>query len=372
MDGMTLAAAVLGGLLGLSLLAIVVLAQRRDEGAVAKLEARLEALASGQMQTGHALSERLQTQERVLTEALDKRMADVARRLSEGLQKSTEDTSKMMTGVQERLAVIDRAQNTITTLSQQVVSLQDVLSNRHARGAFGEIQLNDLVTAALPPSAYAFQASLLNGKRVDCLLSLPNPPGSMGVDSKFPLDSYHALREAADDEARKLAARAFAQAVRQHVRDIAEKYIVPGETADSALMFLPSEAVYAELHANHPDVVRESFQRRVWIVSPTTMMATLNTVRAILRDAEMSKQAGLIQREVQTLLKDVERLDDRMGKLDRHFNNVQEDIRQARISVDKITKRASAIDEVQLEDAEPDPLIPGPAADRAVARHDDG
>lgn len=248
--------------------------------------------------------------------------------------------------------MIDRAQQTITDLSQQMVGLQDILSNKQSRGAFGEIQLQDLVTATLPPSAYDFQVTLSNGKRADCLLKLPNPPGSIAIDSKFPLESFQALRNAEEEALKKQAGRAFDADLRKHVKDIAERYIVPGETADSALMFLPSEAVYAELHANFRNVVEESFRRRVWIVSPTTMMATLNTVRAVLKDAKMREQAGVIQAEVQKMLDDVGRLDQRVGKLQSHFDLAVKDMRDIRISTEKIIKKGEKIEELHFDDAD--------------------
>jgi len=176
------------------------------------------------------------------------------------------------------------AQTNIEKLSGDVLSLQDILWNKQTRGAFGEIQLNDIVTKALAPDAYSFQATLSNGKRADCLIHLPNPPGPIVVDAKFPLEAYEAIRAAKTDEQMVVANRAMRTSVRVHIKAISEKYIIEGETADGALMFLPSEAVYAELHANFPDVVREGFDARVWIVSPTTCMATLNTMRAVLKD----------------------------------------------------------------------------------------
>ena len=230
-----------------------------------------------------------------------------------------------------------------------MVGLQDVLSNKQARGAFGEVQMGDIVSAILPPSAYSLQATLTNGKRVDCLIRLPNPPGPIAIDSKFPLESYEALRAARDEAEKVSASRAFAAAVRIHVATICEKYIVPGETAESALMFLPSEAVYGELHANFRAVIEESYRARVWIVSPTTLMATLNTVRAVLKDVRMREQAGVIQQEVHTMLSDVARLDGRVAKLQRHFEQAGEDVRQIRISTEKVTKRAERITEMELE-----------------------
>jgi DNA recombination protein RmuC len=352
---------------------VVVLVRRpgndgRDEGlaravesvalAQGQLTGRLSQLADSQAAAQAQLAARLQAQERALARAVDERLAVLAKRVDDGLQQSAHRQATTLHDLRERLAVIDAAQKNITELSAQVVSLQDILSNKQARGAFGEIQLNDIVSSMLPPSAYKFQAPLGDGRRVDCLLDLPNPPGAIAIDAKFPLESFHLLRNARDEAERITAGRAFATAILKHVRDIAEKYIVPGETAESALMFLPSEAIYAELHANFPDVVEKSFRAKVWIVSPTTLMATLNTVRAVLKDARMREQAGVIQKEVRILLDDVSRLDDRVTALDKHFGQAAEDIRQIRISTDKVVKRADRIEAVQLGED-------GPAAEVA-------
>lgn len=306
------------------------------------------------------ISEANATAQSQLTKTLNERLDAVSKRMGDSLESSSEKTTKTMTDLRERLARIDVAQKNIAEISTQVVSLQEVLSNKQARGAFGEIQLNDLVTNILPPSAYQFQATMGNGTRCDCLLTLPNPPGAIAIDAKFPLESYHALRNAEDDGAKTLAERAFRQAMVKHIADISKKYIIPGETAESALMFLPSEAVYAELHASFGDVVEKSYRARVWIVSPTTLMATLNTVRAVLKDSRMREQAGVIQTELLTLLKDVERLDDRVEKLQSHFNQATEDVRQIRISTDKVTNRATRIEDIQLEDTNPTEDLDGP------------
>jgi len=318
----------------------------------AELAGRMAQIAESQAAAQARMAEQLQAQERELAKKLEERLADVSKRVGDSLEKSSQTTQTTITDLKERLAVIDSAQQNITALSTQVVGLQDILANKQARGAFGEIQLNDLVMQALPPSAYAFQATLASGRRVDCLLTLPNPPGAIAIDAKFPLEPYQAMREAGTDAERDAARRLLAQAIGKHVKDIAERYIVPGETADSALMFLPSEAVYAELHANLPQVVQDAFRRRVWIVSPTTLMATLNTVRAVLKDAKISEQAGLLQAEVGRLLDDVRRLDDRVGKLQNHFRQADEDMRQIRISTEKIDKRAERIREVEVEEPE--------------------
>ncbi len=306
-----------------------------------ELSVRLQQLSEGQT-VGQAQ----------LSRTIEERLEAVSKRLGDGLTQQTEKTGQALNTLHERLAVIDAAQKNITGLSEQMVGLQDILSNKQARGAFGEIQLNDLVSAVLPPSAYKFQAKLSNARIADCLLELPNPPGSIAIDAKFPLESYQALCDAGDKTAKVQASRAFSADVIKHVRDIAEKYIIPGETAESAFMFLPSEAVYAELHANFRNVIEESFKRRVWIVSPTTLWATLNTVRAVLKDARMREQAGVIQVEVLKLMDDVTRVDDRVAKLQRHFDQAGEDMRQIRISTDKVTRRAGRIDELQLEDGD--------------------
>jgi DNA recombination protein RmuC len=334
-----------------------------------ELESRLKLLAESQSTAQAQMADTLRAQERQLAEMVEKRLSDFGQRVGDKLNQTSTDQQKTLTDLRERLAIIDTAQKNITELSTQVVSLQDVLANKQARGAFGEVQLHDLVTAVLPPSAYTFQATLSGGQRVDCLLQLPNPPGSIAIDSKFPLESYQQLRDAGDESQRVQAGRLFSQAVRKHVTDIAEKYIITGETAESALMFLPSEAVYAELHANFRNVVEESFRKRVWIVSPTTLMATLNTVRAVLKDVRMREQAGVIQKEIGMLTEDVMRLDDRVGKLQRHFDQATEDVRQIRISTEKIGKRAEKIEDLELEDESPgEALSPSPQRVSGVGR----
>lgn len=315
-----------------------------------QLAGQLQQIAASSNIAQSQLGERLQAQERALSKTLDERLADVTRRVTETLHKQSSEAATTMGDLRERLAVITSAQSKITELSQQVVTLQDVLANKQARGAFGEIQLIDIVKTALPPNAYSFQVTMGNGSRADCLLKLPNPPGSIVVDAKFPLESFNAIRSAKDDGERDRARKAFGADVMKHVGDISKKYIVPGETADSALMFLPSEAVYAELHAELPNIVERSHHAKVYIVSPTTMMATLNTIRAVLKDAQMKEQAGLIQKEVRAMAEDVTRLDDRVEKLHRHFNQAEEDIRQIRISTEKVAKRAEKIESVELGD----------------------
>jgi DNA recombination protein RmuC len=327
-------------------------AQAAADAQLAQLASQIQHLASTQAAqqaaTQTALAERLQLQERALTTALEERLSALSHRVSDRLQESTNITGQTLADLRERLAVIDAAQKNITDLSSQVVDLQNVLSNKQARGAFGEIQLQDIVQSALPAAHYEFQAAIGDGKRVDCLLKLPNPPGSIAVDAKFPLEAYRALRDARDDAALTVARRDFTLAIRNHMRAIAEKYIIPGETAESALMFLPSEAVYAELHANFAQLVDEASRLRVWIVSPTTLMATLTTIRAVLKDVRMREQAHVLQAKIGEMVKDVDRLDDRVAKLQKHFEQGADDVRQIRISTEKIVRRGGEISELEL------------------------
>ncbi|MFT6105333.1 MAG: DNA recombination protein RmuC [Paracoccaceae bacterium] len=292
-------------------------------------------------------------------------VAQMQERLNETLQGSSTRTTKSLTQLQERLATIDRAQDNITKLSGEVLSLQDILSNKQTRGAFGEIQLNDIVSKALPAGSFTMQATLSNGRRADCLIDLPNPPGPIAIDSKFPLEAYEALRAAKDERAVADATRAMRTAVRKHIKDIAERYIIEGETADGALMFLPSEAVYAELHGNFPDVVREGFDARVWIVSPTTCMATLNTMRAILKDARMREQAGAIRKTLRLLHRDVEMVVERVGKLDVHFAQARADLDGIGTAAERAGKRAARLDAFDFEELEPD-ASNGPSGEGAA------
>ncbi|WP_050605055.1 DNA recombination protein RmuC [Ruegeria sp. 6PALISEP08] len=281
-------------------------------------------------------------------------LAEMQERMKESLHGSSKQTATSLTQLQERLAAIDKAQDNITKLSGDVLSLQDILSNKQTRGAFGEIQLTDIVSKALPRDSFKLQATLSNGRRADCLIHLPNPPGPIVIDSKFPLEAYEALIGATNDAELKAALQMFRSTVRKHITDIAEKYILDGETADGALMFLPSEAVYAELHAKFPELVQESFAKRVWIVSPTTCMATLNTMRAILKDARMREQAGAIRKELGLLHKDVDRLGDRVTNLDRHFGQAAKDISEIKISAEKAGRRAQRLDNFDFEEIAPD------------------
>ena len=326
-------------------------ADRPDE-ALTGLKAQLELLAQQSAINQTQMADQMRNQEALLSKRLEDSLGNMSERLSQNLTKQTQSTHENLKSLAERLAVIDAASQQITTLTTQVSSLQNILSNKTERGAFGEVQLENLVRDVLPPNAYEFQHQLSNGKRADCVLRLPNPPGDIVIDAKFPLEAWLALQKATSDTEKTAASKALGIAVKGHVKDIQEKYIIAGETAESACLFLPSEAVYAELHANMQSIVEESYKARVWIVSPTTMMATLNTVRAILRDARMREQTALIQAEIIKLIEDVVRLDKRVESLGRHFGQAQKDVDDIRTSTGKITKRGERIGEFDvIEDA---------------------
>lgn len=353
------------GLLLLVLLVVLVLRVAGQSGRAVEPLARqmvelgqhVRSLSEGQHQLAGGLrhvSEAQAMAQAQMVQTMERRLEEVTRNMGESLQGSATRTARSLGELQQRLETIDKAQANIEKLSGNVLSLQDILSNKQTRGAFGEIQLQDIVSKALPSDAYSIQATLSNGKRADCLVHLPMPPGPIVIDSKFPLEAYEALRAADTKPALAEAARNLRSAVRGHLRAIAERYIIEGETADGALMFLPSEAVYAELHANFADVVREGFALKVWIVSPTTCMATLNTMRAVLKDARMRAQAGAIRKELALLNKDVERLTERVGNLDRHFGQAARDIEDIKVSADKAGKRARRLDNVDFEELAPE------------------
>ena len=318
---------------------------------------RVQSLSDGQERLAgglHHVSEAQAVSQTAMLQVMEQRLAEVQRQMGESLQGNSVRTARSLGDLHQRLETIDKAQANIEKLSGNVLSLQDILSNKQTRGAFGEIQLHDIVLKALPADAYTMQATLSNGKRADCLIHLPNPPGPIVIDSKFPLEAYEALRRAQTPAEMEAAARLLRTSVRAHIKAISEKYILEGETADGALMFLPSEAVYAELHANFPELIRDGFSARVWIVSPTTCMATLNTMRAVLKDARMREQAGAIRRELAELYKDVQRLGDRVGNLDRHFGQAAKDIEEIKISSEKAGKRARRLDNFDFEELAPE------------------
>jgi len=319
------------------------------------LNQRVQVLGDGQQQLVGGLthvSESQAAQQSNMLKLMEARLTAVQEQMNVNLQTSSKNTALSLGELQQRLVTIDKAQDNIQKLSGSVLSLQDILANKQTRGAFGEIQLQEIVSKALPPDAYTWQATLSNGKRADCLIHLPNPPGPIVIDSKFPLEAYEALRKATSDWDKNEAVKLMRVSVKSHIKAISDKYILDGETADGALMFLPSEAVYAELHSNFPDLVREGFEEHVWIVSPTTCMATLNTMRAILKDARMREQAGAIRSALRHLHRDVELVVERVEKLNTHFGQARKDIEGISTAAERAGKRAHKLDNFDFEEVE--------------------
>ena len=291
------------------------------------------------------LAERAET----MTRTVDTRLQQISGKVDERLEAGFRKTNETFVSVIARLATIDEAQKKIDGLTTNVVSLQELLGDKRSRGAFGEVQLEGLVRNLLPPDAYEFQASLTPSLRVDCLLKLPEPTGLVPVDSKFPLENYQRMQDSTLAPVEKNAVQVlFRGDVRRHVDDIAKKYIIPGKTADGAVMFVPAEAVFAEIHAYHPELVAYAQQKRVWIVSPTTLMAVLNTARAVLKDVETRKQVHVIQLELGRLAKDFSLFEERMSKLATHIRQAHEDVDQVHVSSRRIGTRFREIERVEL------------------------
>ena len=285
-----------------------------------------------------------------LSISIEERLGNIGSSIGNSLNQQTQSTQKSLTEMHERLAVIDRAQENIHSLSNQVNDLQNILSNKQLRGAFGEVQLENIVRDALPQNAYQFQYTLTSNSRVDCIVKLPEPPGPICIDSKFPLEDYKKFASATNDQEKKDNLRLFHNAVQKHIKDIAEKYILPGETSDSAIMFLPSESIYSEINIRFPKLVNESRNKKVYMAGPDNLMLLLHTVRAILRDATMSQTAGKIQIEVDKLTNDLNLLADRIFKLDKHFDLARKDLDDIKISHRKIENRGNLITSIDIDE----------------------
>ena len=292
-----------------------------------------------------------------LGKIVDARLEQIGGKVSERLDEGFKKTNETFISVMERLATIDEAQKKIDGLTVNMVSLQELLGDKRSRGAFWEVQLEGLVRNALPPDSFKMQHTFSNDTRVDCALFLPEPTGTVAVDSKFPLENYHKMFDSALSEAaQNLAEKQFKLDVRKHVDDIATKYIIPNVTSDGAVMFIPAEAVFAEIHAYHPEVIDYAMNKRVWLVSPTTLMAVLNTARAVLKDVEMRKQVHIIKDELGKLSKDFERFDVRMKKLADNIRQAHDNAQEVHKSSQKISNRFKQIERVELSNAPADLL----------------
>ena len=285
-----------------------------------------------------------------LSSTIEERLGNFGSTIGNTLTQQTQNTQNSLKEMHERLAVIDRAQENINSLSNQVNDLQNILSNKQLRGAFGEVQLENIVKDALPQNAYQFQYTLMSNSRVDCIVKMPEPPGPICIDSKFPLEDYKKFTGSTNDQEKKDNLKLFHNAVQKHIRDISEKYILPGETADSAIMFLPSESIYSEINIRFPKLVNESRNKKVYMAGPDNLMLLLHTVRAILRDATMSQTAGKIQIEVDKLGNDLNLLADRIFKLDKHFDLARRDLDEIKISHRKIENRGNVITSIDVNE----------------------
>jgi DNA recombination protein RmuC len=327
--------------------------QRQGDAIKALQETIQSGMQATQKQVTDALSrssEEVGKRVESLTKNTDDRLKEISGQVDKRLTEGFEKTTATFADVVKRLALIDAAQQKITELSRNVVSLQEILSDKRSRGAFGEVQLNSLVRNILPESNFALQFKLSNDKIADCMLFLPQPTGNVAVDAKFPLEAYQRMTDlSASETERKSATRQFKSDVRVHVQNISEKYIIRGETADGAVMFIPAEAVFAEIQAHHMDVVQEAHQKRVWMVSPTTFMAILNTARAVIKDEATREQVHIIQAHLGELAKDFMRFQDRMDKLSTHINQAKDDVDKVHVSATKITKRFEKIESVELD-----------------------
>ena len=322
---------------------------REAEARMAELVASQNEL-TGRMQT---MSTAVSTQQESLNRTLNERLEGMTGRIGQSITDTTKTTQESLTKLQERLAVIDTAQTNITGLASQVVELQNILSNKQTRGAFGEARMQMIIQDGLPMGAYEFQATLSNNVRPDCIIHMPNDTPPLVIDAKFPLESWNRIRDAENPEAGKMAAQQFRRDVEVHIKAISEKYLIKGETQDTAFMFVPSESIFAEIHENFETLIQKAHRSRVVIVSPSLLMLSIQVIQSVLKDTRMREQAHLIQGEVIRLMEDVDRLDDRVHNLSKHFAQAQKDVDLILTSSEKVSKRGNKISDLEFT-ASPD------------------
>ncbi len=354
---------------GLALLLLIVISallisaarRRRDvmdneAQRTAQVEMQLAELA-GRLQT---IAEGSANRDTTMAKSLDERLDHISLRMGQNLHDTSKRTTESLRQLHERLAVIDAAQKNITELSTQVVGLQEILSNKQTRGAFGQGRMEAIVADGLPRRSYTFQHTLSNKTRPDCVVQLPNNDAVLVIDAKFPLEAFNAYREAGEEQQKRAAAIRVRADVSQHLKDISEKYQLPGETQDTAIMFVPSESIYAEIYEFFEELVQKAFRARILIVSPNMLMLAIQTMQAIFKDAEMREQAGQIKNEVALIMTDVHRLRDRVVDLQRHFGHVNQDIDKILVSSEKVSRRGLKIEQLDFDDAETEaePAVP--------------
>ena len=323
-------------------------ASRRDAGTEARMAELLRAQSEMQGRIA-AMTEVFGTRQSEFNRSINQRLDGMAHRIGTSITEQTKSTHDNLRHLQERLAVIDAAQNNIQTLAKDVVGLQAILSNKQTRGAFGQSRMETIVADGLPMGAYQFQATLSNGMRPDCTIRMPNDSPPLVIDAKFPLEAWNAIRDAGNAEDKKLASQQFRRDIEIHLRDISDKYLLRGETQEMAFLFVPSESIFAEIHENFEGVVQKAHKLRVVIVSPSLLMLSIQVIQAVLKDQRMREQAHLIQGEVVHLMEDLSRLDDRTRKLQGHFLAAQKDVEMILTSADKLNKRGTRIEALDFE-----------------------
>ncbi|RED38341.1 DNA recombination protein RmuC [Rhodopseudomonas thermotolerans] len=358
----------------LALLAIIAVLVARGSAArrTAEIDQRLALLMRAQHEANgrvDAMGRALAGRQAEMARAMSERLDSVTHRFGQSLTQSTRYTMQSLQALHERLGIIDRAHDNLTELTDQVTTLRDVLANKQARGAFGQARMETIVQDGLPKGSFAFQYTLSTGKRPDCVVLMPDQP-PLCIDAKFPLEAVTALREARTDEDRKSASQRLRTDVMRHVDDIASKYLIPGETQDTALMFVPSESVYAEIHDGFDDVIQKAYRARVVLVSPSLLMLAIQVMQQILKDARMRDAADQIRTEVLSLSDDLARLRERVAKLQTHFGQVNDDVRQILISADKIERRAARIEELDFAAPEAAPPMASAEARTSASSHE--
>ena len=326
-------------------------------GEILKSQAEMQ----GRMQT---MAELFGSRQAELNQSIRERLDGMTSRIGQTMTEQTQSTHENLAKLQERLAVIDTAQNNIQALAGQVVQLQAILANKQTRGAFGQARMEAIIADGLPQGAYEFQATLSNGSRPDCVVRMPNGAPNLVIDAKFPLEAWNAIRESEGPEAKKIAIAQFRRDIEVHIRDVAEKYLINGETQDTAFLFVPSESIFAEIHENFEAVVQKAHRSRIVIVSPSLLMLSIQVIQAVLKDVRMREQAHLIQGEVIRLMEDVVRLDDRVRRLQTHFGQANKDIDDILVSSSKVTKRGQKIEALEFAEAP----VGDPVKDTETAR----
>ncbi len=329
-------------------------------GEILKSQAEMQ----GRMQT---MAELFGSRQAELNQSIRERLDGMTSRIGQTMTEQTQSTHENLAKLQERLAVIDTAQNNIQALAGQVVQLQAILANKQTRGAFGQARMEAIIADGLPQGAYEFQATLTNGSRPDCVVRMPNGAPNLVIDAKFPLEAWTAIRESEGPEAKKIAVAQFRRDIEVHIRDVAEKYLINGETQDTAFLFVPSESIFAGIHESFEAVVQKAHRSRIVIVSPSLLMLSIQVIQAVLKDVRMREQAHLIQGEVIRLMEDVVRLDDRVRRLQTHFGQANKDIDDILVSSSKVTKRGQKIEALEFAEAPANEVVKDPESARSAA-----